>query len=107
MGESQQTIPGTADVPSAKVENAAKVYTKLLATWQALGKLCIEKQAELGGMMEADEIEKFEIEKPNVTELVAFILSDKMKLPRAGAYDVVLETTATTKVKVKTQKEES
>lgn len=107
MPEQQQQIPGTADVPSAKVENAAKVYTKLLATWQSLGKLCDEKKADLGSMMEAEGIEKFECQKMNVTELVAYILSNKMKLETAGAYDVILETTATSKVKVRTQKEEN
>lgn len=107
MAETQQRIPDTADEPSAKLENAAKVYTKLRATWQALGKLCDEKQNDLGSMMEAEGVEKFECHKVNVTELVAYILSNKMLLDRVGAYDVILETTATSKVKVRTQKEEN
>jgi hypothetical protein len=106
MPPEQKRIEGTVDVPSAAVENAAKVYTKLRATWQALGTLCDTKQDELGKMMDAENLEKFDCQKVNVTELVAYILSNKMKLPVIGAYDVLYVTTATSTVKVRTQKKE-
>lgn len=106
MPGEQKRIEGTADEPSAAVENAAKVYTKLLAVWQALGKLCDTKKADLGKMMDAENIEKFECSKVEVIALVEYILSNKMKLPTAGAYDVVLETTSASTVKVRTQKKE-
>lgn len=84
MGETQQTIPGTADVPSVKVAEAGKAYTNALASWQALGKKADETRATLIEAMEADEIERFEV----------------------GKYDVTCVTTATTKIKVKTISQE-
>lgn len=75
----QTMIAGTADVPTARVAAAGEKYVATLAAWQELGKTMIEEQEELIAMMEKDEIEKFILD----------------------GHEVMLKTTATTKVKVK------
>jgi len=85
MAETQQIIPGTADVPTARVEKAGRAYCELLTAWQALQKQCDDQRGTLQEFMEEDKIERFEVD----------------------GHEVKLVTTATTKVKVKTLKEET
>ena len=80
MVETQQIIPGTADVPTARVEKAGDEYCEALATWQAAQKIADDTRATLIEFMEEDGIERFEV----------------------SGHEVKLVTTATTKVKVKT-----
>ena len=84
MTDTQQTIPGTADVVSAEVADAGRAYTKTLASRQALQKKEDTLRAELISLMEAEGVEEF-------------VVGDKR---------VTLETIARAKLAVETLKED-
>jgi len=73
-------IPGTADVPTARVASAGLAYCQALAAWQAQQKITDELRAELIRFAKEDGIQHFVLEH----------------------YDVIVRTTATTKIAVKT-----
>ena len=79
----QTMIPGTADVPTARVADVGEIYVEALGAWQAQQKIADSARAVLITAMEEDQIEHF-------------ILSN---------HDITLRTTATTKVAVKTLSE--
>ena len=80
----QLMIDGTADVPTARVVQAGEAYCQALAAWQAQQKVTDELRATLIEFMEEDGIQHFVLEH----------------------YDVILKTTATTKIAVKTLSKE-
>lgn len=79
-----RTIPGTADAPTAKVENHGQAYVAVLVEWQRLGRDLTPKHDALMTAMEEDSIIKFECD----------------------GHELEYITTATSKVKCKKLKEE-
>jgi len=84
MAETQQTIPGTADVPTARVVAAGEEYSKLFRSRAAIQAKENDARATLIELMEEDHIETFTI----------------------GNEQVTLETSAKTRIKLETLKEE-
>ena len=80
----QMMIEGTVDVPTARVAKLGEEYCQSLAAWQAQQKVTDQVRTLLIEAMEEDEIQHFVLEH----------------------YDVILKTTATTKIAVKTLSKE-
>lgn len=70
MAEKQKVIEGTCDTPTKRVEIAGEVYCRALYVWKEAQTEADESRKVLIELMEADNIESFQVDDEYEVKLV-------------------------------------